>query len=202
MPRASSSLTAALHDLGVGLRAHQDAHQRADPRHLRSSSRYSRLRPPLPTPRPAGRCRSGAARPRSRSRHALVGARPGLGERVAQAGHRQHPAAGGDQLAVHRARWRHGTPPRRPRPATRSRPGDDVALRARGRIAPRGHDHAHAAPSRHSAVAGSASPRAAAHSSSSRSDSAAAASACVSGSPKRQLNSSTLGPSAVSITPA
>ena len=46
------------------------------------------------------------------------------------------------------------------------------------------------------------SPRAAAASASSRSPSSRGISTCVSGSPKRALNSSTLGPSAVSIRPA
>ena len=54
----------------------------------------------------------------------------------------------------------------------------------------------------HSTLAPASSPDAAAAQSSSRSLSSRGSTACVSGSPKRQLNSSTLTPASVTIRPA
>ena len=85
----------------------------------------------------------------------------------------------------------------------RPQAADLVARRRRLRISARGQNHRHRPGVRHSSFAGEAARRRSpASSSSSRSERRRGSIACVSGSPKRQLYSSTLGPSAVIISPA
>ena len=121
--------------------------------------------------------------------------RPGASGVAAERGHAQHAPARGDELTGTGSRpvpaWVTNTPA-----GTSSRSGDHVAARRRRGIARAGEDDRHrdvAGPTRSSATLEPPGAIAAA-SSPSRSERSRGRIACVSGSPKRTLNSSTLNP--------
>ena len=134
------------------------------------------------TTAPASVTRSTSAYAASRA-----AARSGAGGRRAQ-----HPAAGGDQLAARRAR-RAGVDE-----AGAVGTGDHVTGTGGLRVAGRRDDHRHRRTRRASAAAAAAAsvPVAAARSSPASGVSSRASTTCVSGSPKRALNSITFGPAA------
>ena len=158
----------------------------------------------FPLDRPQRRCRvasayrrTGSARP---PRSALARAAAGVSP---SAGHVEHSAAGGDERAVAARRCRRGAPrPRRvdgarPRissPLRRATPGSPLgASTTRHRPVRRPLDLASVEPAR---------PRRARRAGRAGRERSRGSTACVSGSPKRQLYSSTFGPSAVIIRPA
>ena len=119
----------------------------------------------------------------------------------AERGHVQHPAAGGDDLAVARGGAGVGHLGQLGR---RVEAADHVALRGALRVAGRGEHQGHRPVGRRTRRSTPARPPGsrAARKRSSRSERSRGSTACVSGSPKRTLNSSTLGPSAPIISPA
>ena len=200
---ASTSISSkALLDLGVRVSGASGS-ARWSRRRVRARGSPWALSSSPPARRRARRCRSGTGRPRSRccSTAAYARARASSTE-SARGRYVQHPAAGG-----------HDSSPRRAVPAVRdldcSLSGRLEAARSRRPCWRRpGSPRRRARPSPPSRrTSRAARPRARpgstqASSASSRSLRRRGSTACVSGSPKRQLNSSTFGPAAVIISPA
>ena len=215
-PALLELLRRLLHQRHVALRAHDDAHLRrvvhvelvelvldlglgdgsADGRELLGSAHA----PTLSTAR--ARCRVRSCRPSNSIRSARrVGAVARLARRRAEPGHAQHAPAGGHDLAV--ALGRAGVEDLR---VLRPRPGPRSRRRSRTTPGSRPTRARRSPPSRSSTPARRPRARPArpsASSRSSRSERSRGSTACVSGSPKRALYSSTFAlPSAPIIRPA
>ena len=134
---------------------------------------------------------------------AAIGARAGVGERVGDRGDGEHPPAAGKQCARRMARGagvEHGHAMRRARRPRRRRSAPP--RRGRAGIAVGGDDRPSSSSCRSAPGASNGAPVATAISNSAKSPSMRGMIASHSGSPKRTLYSISLGPSAVSISPA